>query len=136
MDRAELRRLKGLLKSSERQLELAKRRSRAVFAQRGDIERFLGSALQHVQNQLAKGASLRPGRLTVKDILALEDCQEGKDLLERMTKDGPESRVDWDELSWLQKERVLRYLFMQINYSREEAKRQYSDTFGVIDGRS
>ncbi|ESO97084.1 hypothetical protein LOTGIDRAFT_143520 [Lottia gigantea] len=108
----ELERLQRVLELKTREMAKIKKLAKTILEQRTEVEGFFMDALDHVRLEIANTKSNWKSRGCVS-MSALEETETINNL--RRVK----GQVDISDLTWLQKERVLRLLFAKMNgYSR------------------
>lgn len=142
MQSQECERLNNILQLKCKELEQIKRLGRRILQQRSEVETFFLTALEEVRNEIAVNRSVyvRESRRAYTARMAaaaagrdsfprvrtftkgnpmtsantvFQDLEQAQDL--SAVKQGPDIAVDISELSWEQKEKVLRSLFAMMN---------------------
>ena len=94
---AEAEALKRLVKLKTHELKSVRKLAQEVLLQRSDVETFLLSSLHMIRKEIER-ESFRPTSLT----------------------EGDNGTLDIKQLSWIDRERVLRLLFAKINNQKEQ----------------
>ncbi|KAL7694508.1 putative basal body-orientation factor 1 [Plasmopara halstedii] len=122
--------LRKLLRLKNRELRNLRRLAQTILNQRTDVEQFCLDSLEHVKNEIERERKKKHKREVEKYHYDLE-CANGTKPSLRFPKlisptsyqnSGPPQhfteKVDLRQLSWIDRERVLRLLFAKINRSQ------------------
>ncbi|XP_077395666.1 basal body-orientation factor 1-like isoform X2 [Festucalex cinctus] len=139
VDKAELEKLQSALSVREKELKHVKRLAGAITEQRSELERFFHEALAQVKEEIAasrlryKKEAQQAYHLTLRQATAgtikfppirtfhntpYSTNSVYSDMEEAARMHPPGSKVEISDLTWEQKERVLRLLFAKMNTQR------------------
>lgn len=142
--RVEIARLKKVVELKTKEMNRVKRLARNILDQRTEIEHFFLDSLEYVKNEIAKNRSqyrkdaqvayqqrmiaAHSGRANYPKVRTFNQWDTStnsvfNDLKEAETWAGIEGKVDISDLTWEQRERVLRLLFAKINGHKSKSRR-------------
>ncbi|XP_046859843.1 basal body-orientation factor 1-like [Xenia sp. Carnegie-2017] len=140
----EIARLNKMIELKTKEMNRVKRLAKNILDQRNEIEHFLLDSLEHVKNEIAKNRSqyrkdahaayqermleAHSGRGNYPKIRTFNKWDTSTnsvfdDLKEAEIWTGFEERVDINDLTWEQRERVLRLLFAKLNGHKSKQRR-------------
>jgi F0F1-type ATP synthase membrane subunit b/b' len=108
---AEAEALRRLVKLKTRELKNVRRLAQEVLLQRSDVEAFLLSSLHTVRREVERGSLLPQSA----------GAEKGGGTAGMGGSPGMSGRMDIKELSWEDRERILRLLFSKINNQQQQA---------------
>ncbi|XP_019721026.1 basal body-orientation factor 1 isoform X2 [Hippocampus comes] len=139
-DKAEFEKLQSVLSMREKELKHIKRLAGAVMEQRSELERFFHEALAQVKDEIAAARlqykkeaqqayrwtlkQATAGRIKFPPIRTFQNTPDSADSvcsdMEKATRwiHQPGDKVEFSDLTWEQKEHVLRLLFAKMNRQR------------------
>ncbi|XP_077412442.1 basal body-orientation factor 1 [Vanacampus margaritifer] len=140
VDKAELGKLQGALSTREKEVKHIKRLAGAIMEQRSELERFFHEALAQVKEEIAAGrlqykkeaqqayhltlSQATAGKIKFPPIRTFQNTPYSTNSVYSDMEEAarwvhpPGSKVDVSDLTWEQKEQVLRLLFAKMNRQR------------------
>ncbi|KAK6166409.1 hypothetical protein SNE40_023106 [Patella caerulea] len=108
--KVELTRLQRIMELKSREMVKIKRLAKTILDQRTELENFFMSALEDVKSEIAKEKSSQSKMQTSNVSYSMFNTLDKNE-----TQLSLNTQIDICELSWPQKERVLRHLFAKMN---------------------
>ncbi|XP_078590461.1 basal body-orientation factor 1-like isoform X2 [Branchiostoma floridae x Branchiostoma japonicum] len=142
--RVEIAKLQRVLDMKDREMRKVKKLARNILDQRTEVERFFLDSLEYVKQEIAANRAqyLRDARMVYQKKMMAAHAGHGdfprvrtfnkmdgstntvySDLEEAERWTGVGGKVDLADLTWEQKEKVLRMLFAKMNGTREANRR-------------